>query len=117
MGVLLSAIGIYGVVAYSLALRRRELGVRIALGANRRQVGRLIYRNGMAPVFVGLFAGLLAATVLTRLIDSLLFEVSALDPTIFGGAALILLVSGVLPCWIITREAARIDPVTAMRLD
>lgn len=117
VAVLLAAMGIYGVVAYSIMQRRMEIGVRIALGAKQRDVGNLVFRSGMAPVFIGLATGLVAAVFLARLISSLLFKVSALNPTIFIVSPLIFLLSGALPCWLMARRAARIDPVVALRLE
>jgi len=117
VAVLLAAIGIYGVVAYSVAQRRKEIGVRIALGARQRDVGNLVFRNGMAPVLAGLAAGLLAAAFLSRLIASLLFQVSALNPLTYLVAPLILVIAAALPCWLTSRQAARIDPVVALRLE
>ena len=117
VAVLLAAIGIYGVVAYSVAQRRKDIGVRIALGAKQRDVGNLVFRNGMAPVFLGLGIGMFAAAVLARFIASLLFEVSTLDPTTFIGAPVVLVIAAALPCWLTARQAARIDPVVALRLE
>jgi predicted permease len=117
VAVLLAAIGIYGVVAYSVAQRRKEIGVRIALGAKQLDVRNLVFRNGMAPVLIGLCAGLLAAAFLARLIASLLFQVSTLDAVTFISAPLILVLAGALPCWLTARQAAHIDPVVALRLE
>ena len=115
--VLLAAVGIYGVVAYSVLQRRKEIGVRLALGAAQADLRRLIFKNGMAPVFLGLSAGLPAAAFLARLIASMLFEVGALDPLTFIGAPLVLVLAAAIPCWLNARQAARIDPMVALRLD
>ena len=117
VAVLLAAMGIYGVVAYSIMQRRMEIGVRIALGAKQRDIGNLVFRSGMAPVFIGLATGLVAAVFLARVIASLLFQMSALNPITFILAPLILLLCGALPCWLTVRQAARIDPVVALRLE
>jgi putative ABC transport system permease protein len=117
VAVLLAAIGIYGVVAYSVAQRRKEIGVRIALGAKQRDVGTLVFQRGMAPVLIGLAAGLVASAMLTRLIASLLFQVSTLNPRTYTAAALILVLAAALPCWLTARQASRIDPVVALRLE
>jgi putative ABC transport system permease protein len=117
VAVLLAATGIYGVLAYSVLQRRKEIGVRIALGADQHHVRGLILKSGMAPVFAGLGAGLLASTFLARIIASLLFEVSTLDPLTFIGAPLILVITAVIPCWLNARRAARIEPVVALRID
>jgi putative ABC transport system permease protein len=100
-----------------VAQRRKDIGVRIALGAKQRDVGNLVFRNGMAPVFVGLGIGMFAAAVLARFIASLLFEVNTLDPIAFIGAPVVLVIAAALPCWLTARQAARIDPVVALRLE
>jgi predicted permease len=117
IAVLLAAVGVYGVVSYSVLQRRKDIGVRITLGADQREVHRLVFRNGMTPVFLGLGAGLLAAAILTRLIASMLFGVNNLDPVTFIGAPFVLMVSAGVPCWLTARRAARIDPVVALRLE
>jgi predicted permease len=115
--VLLAAIGIYGVVATGIQQRRKEIGLRMALGADHRKVTQLVFRNGMAPVLAGLFTGLLMSTLLARLIASLLFQVSALDWITFLGAPLVLASVGALPCWLTARHARRIDPAVCLRID
>jgi ABC-type antimicrobial peptide transport system permease subunit len=105
------------VVAYSVLQRRKEIGVRLALGASQRDLRRLIFKNGMVPVFAGLGIGLFAAALLVRLIASLLFEVSTLDPLAFIGAPLILVLAAAIPCWVNARQAGRIDPMVALRFD
>jgi putative ABC transport system permease protein len=115
--VLLAAIGIYGVVANGMQQRRKEIGVRIALGANRRNVMRLVFRNGMAPVLLGLSAGVVMSMLLARLIASLLFQVGTLDLITFCGAPLVLASAGALPCWLVARQSCRIDPAVCLRID
>jgi putative ABC transport system permease protein len=117
IAVLLAAVGIYGVVAYSISQRRKEIGVRIALGADRQDISRLVFQNGMTPVAVGLSIGLLAACLFARLMASLLFQVHALDPLSFTVAPLVLVLAAAAPCWLTARHAARIDPVDALRLE
>jgi ABC-type antimicrobial peptide transport system permease subunit len=117
LAVVLAAIGIYGVVAHTVTQRRKEIGVRLALGAGQREIRNLILKNGMAPVFAGLAAGLLLAAILTRVIASLLFEVRPLDPLAFLSASLILAIAAALPCWLNARDAARIDPMVALRFE
>ena len=117
LAVSLAAIGIYGVVAYSVLQRRKEMGVRLAPGAAPEHLHRLIFQTGMGPVFAGLGAGLLAAASLARLIASLLFEVRPLDPPTFVCASLVLVFVAFLPCWLNARRAARTDPVVALRND
>jgi putative ABC transport system permease protein len=115
VAVLLAAIGVYGVVAYSVLQRRREIAVRLALGADQRDVRALILRHGMVPVFVGLVFGIIAAIFATRLIGSLLFEVRALDPITFLTAPLLLALAGGLPCYRAAQQAARTDPAIALQ--
>jgi putative ABC transport system permease protein len=115
--VLLAAIGIYGVVANGIQQRRKEIGLRIALGADNRDVTHLVFRNGMAPVLAGLFAGVVMAMLLARLIASLLFQVGTLDLITFAGAPLVLAAAGAFPCWLTARQARRIDPAVCLRID
>jgi putative ABC transport system permease protein len=89
----------------------------MALGADRRSVTQLVFRNGMAPVLAGLFVGIVLSMVLARLIASLLFQVSALDLVTFVGAPLVLGSAGALPCWLTARLALRIDPAVCLRMD
>ena len=115
--VLLAAIGIYGVVATGIQQRRKEIGLRMALGADSRDVTQLVFRNGMAPVLAGLSAGIVLSMLLVRLIASLLFHVSTLDLITFLGAPLVLASAGALPCWLTARHARRIDPAVCLRID
>jgi putative ABC transport system permease protein len=114
---LLAAVGIYGVVAYSILQRRKEIGVRIALGADRQDISRLVFQNGMTPVAVGLAVGLFAACLFARFMASMLFQVRTLDPLCFTVAPLVLVLAAAAPCWLTARDAACIDPVDALRLE
>jgi putative ABC transport system permease protein len=107
--------GIYGVVSYSVAQRTHEIGVRVALGAGRRDVLRLVVGQGMKPVLAGLAIGLAGASALTRLMKALLFGVSSSDPLTFGSIALLLALVALLACWIPARRAARVNPIIALR--
>jgi putative ABC transport system permease protein len=111
----LAAIGVYAVVSYSVARRTREFGVRVALGATGGTVVRLAVNEALRPIVVGAAIGVLASLAAARLIESLLFEVSALDPIALGGAALVLVLVGAAAAWIPARHASRLDPVTALR--
>lgn len=117
IAVLLAAIGIYGIVAYSILQRRKEIGVRVALGANPMSVSRLVFQIGLAPVVSGLTAGLVAASLFSKLLASLLFRVTVFDPVTFLVAPLMLMLSASVPCWLIARKASRIDPMEALRTD
>jgi len=113
----LSAIGIYGVVAFLVGQRSREIGVRIALGASPGRVIRMIVREGSAMTLGGLGLGLLGAFGLTRLMDALLFGVAATDPTIYALVALVLAGVALASCWVPALKAARVDPALTMRAE
>jgi putative ABC transport system permease protein len=115
VALMLAVVGIYGVVAYSVEERTGELGVRLALGAGSHDILRLVIGDGMRPVAVGLGLGLAAALGLGRWIASLLFGVSAIDPSTFVGVAASLAAIALLSCWIPARRAVRVDPVGALR--
>jgi putative ABC transport system permease protein len=115
VALLLAAVGTYGVMSYSVAQRGRELGIRIALGAERGRVQALVLRQGLAVAGVGLALGVLGAWALTGLLESLLFEVSARDLATFVTVPVILAVVAVAACWIPARRATRVDPVTVLR--
>jgi len=117
MGLTLGALGIYGVLAYAVSQRRREIGVRVALGASPRSVLRLIVGQGMGLAVVGVIAGIAGAFALTRLMASVLYEVQATDPMTFVSVVVVLLVAALVASWLPARRALRIDPVQALRYD
>jgi putative ABC transport system permease protein len=117
LALLLAMIGIYGVVSYSVSQRTREIGVRLALGAQSRDVLALVVKHGMRPALVGVAIGLLGAFTLTRFIAGLLFGVRALDPMTFSLAALLLLLVALLACWIPARRATQVDPMLTLRCE
>jgi ABC-type antimicrobial peptide transport system permease subunit len=114
---LLAAIGLYGVLSFAVSQRRREIGVRLALGANPRDVLRLIVREGMTLVVSGLLVGGLAAIAATRLVQSQLFETSARDPWTFSAVPVLLGIVGLLACYLPARRAGRVDPTVALRAE
>ena len=115
VALLLASIGIYGVIAYSVTQRTRELGIRMALGARRSDVFRLIIREGALLGTLGIAIGLGIALLITRFIGTLLFGVTATDPVVFGSVAATFMAVTLLACYIPARRATRIDPQVALR--
>ncbi|MGH9621688.1 MAG: FtsX-like permease family protein [Bryobacteraceae bacterium] len=111
----LAAIGIYGVIAYSVAQRTHEIGIRMALGAQRQDVLRMIFAQGAKIAGIGLAIGIALALGLTRLMGNLLFSVSAADPLTFAAVAIVIALITMLACYIPARRAVRVDPMLALR--
>jgi ABC-type antimicrobial peptide transport system permease subunit len=114
---ILGVVGLYGVIAYVVTLRTRELGVRIALGAQPSAVARMVTMQGLALSGAGIVVGLGLVVLVARFLRSFLFEVAPTDPTILGGATTILVVFALLASWIPARRAARVTPLEALRAD
>ena len=112
---LLSALGLYGVLAYMVTQRTREIGIRMALGAQRRAVLGLVIGQGMRLACIGVALGLLGAFVLTRVLQRLLYEINPTDPLTFITVSFVLATVALLACWRPARRAAKLDPMEALR--
>jgi putative ABC transport system permease protein len=117
VALLLSAVGLYGVVSYAVACRTRDIGLRMALGAVKRDVMQWVVLHGMRPVVVGLAAGLGVTMAIARTLRSLLFGITPADPLSIGGVVLVLMLTSGLACYLPARRAAALDPITALRHD
>ena len=114
-GLLLASLGIYGVMAYAVTQRTREIGIRMTMGAQRRDVMQLILAQAMRPVALGVALGLAAGAAASRILASLLYGVSPLDPVVFIGVALFLSAVAFLAGYLPAQRASRVDPMTALR--
>jgi putative ABC transport system permease protein len=117
LAVLLAMVGTYGVLAYAVTQQTREIGIRLALGAQPRAVLRAVVQRGMTLVVAGVVVGLLAAVGLSRYLRALLFEISPSDPLTYALGAAVLLLVALLACWLPARRAARTDPMVALRYE
>src|SRR4029434_11191341 len=117
IALLLAAVGIYSVIAYSVAQRTPEFGIRRALGAQSGDVLKLVIRQGLQLALLGIGIGLASALALTRLLKTLLFNVSATDPLTFAVIAMLLLLVAALACWLPARRATKVDPLVALRCE
>jgi ABC-type antimicrobial peptide transport system permease subunit len=111
----LAAIGLYAVMSFAVSRRAREVGIRMALGAQGGQVVRMIFRQGAWQLGLGMTVGLVLATGLAKLTKVILFDVQPNDPQVFAGVVIVLAVTGLVACLVPARRATRVDPLTALR--
>jgi putative ABC transport system permease protein len=117
LALLLAGVGIYGVMAYAVTLRTREIGIRMALGAERREVLAMVLRAGARLTAAGLAIGFVSSLAISRLLASLLFEVSATDPATSAAVALVLSMAALVASYLPARRAAQVDPMIALRYE
>ena len=117
VALLLSAIGTYAVVHFSVQQRVREIGVRMVLGAQKRDVLSMVVSQGLKMVLIGVSLGIVLAFATTRLMERLLYEIKPTDPLTFSGVSLLLVCTALLACWLPARRAAKVDPMEALRYE
>lgn len=117
IALLLAAVGIYSVISWSVTQRTHEIGLRMALGARNRDVMRMMVRQGMIPVLLGVLAGIIVANAITGLAHVLLYSVNTTDPLIYGGVSITLIAVALMACYLPARRATRVDPMTALRYE
>ena len=117
LALLLASMGLYGVMSFVVTQRTREIGVRIALGAQSGDVVRLFLKEGLRLTIIGLSVGLAGGVVISRLLAAVLVDLSPLDPLAFGGVSIVLALVALLACWVPARRATRVEPLVALRCE
>ena len=117
LALVLASIGIYGVVSFTVSRRVREIGIRMALGADDRMVQKMILRQVMLPVVIGALAGITGCAAVSQILSSMLFGLSAYDPVAFFGVPILLLADAMLASYVPTRRATKVDPMIALRYE
>ncbi|MEW6735502.1 MAG: FtsX-like permease family protein, partial [Acidobacteriota bacterium] len=117
IALILAMVGIYGVLAYSVSQRTHEIGIRMALGAQQQDVVKMVLKHGLQLILIGVGIGLAIGIIFTRLITSLLYGISAIDPVTFLGTPVLLAIVALVASYIPARRAARVDPMIALRHD
>jgi ABC-type antimicrobial peptide transport system permease subunit len=117
LALLLATIGLYGLLAYTTLKRVREIGIRLALGARRAHIRALILSHGLQLLLIGSVIGLVAAFALSRVLQSVLFDINGLDPRIYLGVGALLFAATFFASWIPARRASRVDPIVALRTE
>ena len=117
VGLVLMAIGVYSVIAYTVSRQTHEIGVRMALGAGRFRRARMVFRMGLRLIAVGVASGLLVTLAATRVLSSQLFGISTVDPVTFGGVTAVIAAAGLAACYFPARRATRVDPMVALRYE
>ncbi len=115
LGVALAAVGLYGLVSYSVSLRTHEIGMRISLGALPAQIVRMVIGQGLTLISVGVVAGVAISLMVTRVLRGFLFGVSPTDPATLGAITVVLVTVALVACWLPARRATRVDPLVALR--
>jgi putative ABC transport system permease protein len=116
-GLVLAAVGLFGIMSYSVARRTHEIGVRMALGAYHTDVFKLVIKKGLTLIVIGMVIGIAGALALTRVLRSLLYDVAPTDPVTLGAVCLLLMAVGLVACYIPARRAMKIDPMVALRYE